>query len=76
MWILHWFEDASDETAVVRPPEYVTYQYLGVQTFLTLPEVPVIGQETIELKTLGIYTLPDTFDWTVRALEDGRLTAA
>jgi hypothetical protein len=53
----------------------VAYKYLGVQTFLELPEVPVLGQETIELKPLGIYTLPDNFAWTIRALEEGRLIA-
>jgi hypothetical protein len=40
-----------------------------------LPEVPLIGQEIIELKPLGIYTLPDDFNWTIRALEEGRLIA-
>jgi hypothetical protein len=75
MWALHWFDDTGETTVTPRPPEYVAYQYLGVSTFLTLPEVPVIGQEIIELKPLRVYTLPDNFAWTIRALEEGRLIA-
>jgi hypothetical protein len=75
MWVLNWFDGGGDAPTTPRPPEYVAYKYLGVQTFLTLPEIPLIGQEIIELKPLGIYTLPDDFNWTIRALEEGRLIA-
>ena len=74
MWLLHWWEGQTNSDTQPRPPEYRNYQYIGVRTFLTLPEVRNIGQEVIELKTLGFYSLPD-FDWTTRAIEEGRLIA-
>lgn len=75
MWLIHWWEGDTNVATPDRPPEYSNYQYVGARTFLTLPEIRGIGQETIELQTLGFYTLPTDFEWTIRAIEEGRLLA-
>ena len=73
MWLIHWFEGGQDIETPPIPETYETYRYLGPRTFLTLPEIKGIGQEVIELQPLGFYTLPPDFEWTIRALEEGRL---
>jgi hypothetical protein len=73
MWILNWFEGGDIAPTPTLPPTYELYRYLGVQTYLSLPEVVGVGQENIELQPLKLYTLPSDFDWTIRAIEEGRL---
>jgi hypothetical protein len=76
MWIINWWFDEEETGSTTPPPTYDLYRYLGVQTYLSLPEVVGIGQQVIELQPLKLYTLPSDFDWTIRAIEEGRLVAA
>jgi hypothetical protein len=78
MWTIHWLDFLNrGGTGVILPPiidpeSYETYQYLGPATFLTLPPVRGVSQFRV-LTTFGFFSLPPDWDWTIRALREGRL---
>jgi hypothetical protein len=78
MWSLHWIEFLDrGGTGVPLPPlvdpdDYEQYQYLGTDTFLTLPPIGGISQFKV-LHTFEIVALPPDWDWTLRALRKNQI---